>query len=119
MKKYIVIILVAIIGVTATAQDRNARATIEVDGICGMCKKRIETAAIKTKGVKSAVWNVETKECSLIFDERKTDLATISKSIAEVGHDTKEIKATDEAYNSVHPCCMYRDDAVKKDHGMN
>tara|TARA_R100000935_G_scaffold58757_1_gene97580 strand:- start:15658 stop:16017 length:360 start_codon:yes stop_codon:yes gene_type:complete len=117
MKKYIIILLVAFVGVTATAQDKNARATIEVDGVCGMCKKRIETAAIKTKGVKSAVWNVDTKECSLIFDERKTDLATISQSIADVGHDTKEIKATDEAYNSVHPCCLYRDDEVKKDHG--
>ena len=81
-----------------------------------MCKKRIETAAIKTKGVKSAVWNVETKECSLIFDERKTDLVIISQSIADVGHDTKEIKATDEAYNSVHPCCLYRDEQVQKDH---
>ncbi|QIE59374.1 heavy-metal-associated domain-containing protein [Rasiella rasia] len=117
MKKYILILIVALVGVTATAQNKNARATIEVDGICGMCKKRIETAAVKTKGVKSAVWNVETKECKLIFDENKTDLATISKSIAAVGHDTKEIKATDEAYNSVHPCCLYRDEQVQKDHG--
>ncbi len=117
MKKYIIILLITIVGVTATAQDKNARATIEVDGICGMCKKRIETAAIKTKGVKSAVWNVETKKCSLIFDERKTSLTTISQSIADVGHDTKEIKATDEAYNSVHACCLYRDEDVKKEHG--
>ncbi|WP_432411781.1 heavy-metal-associated domain-containing protein [Rasiella sp. SM2506] len=119
MKNYIIIFLVAIIGVTATAQDKNARATLEVDGICGMCKKRIETAAIKTKGVKSAVWNVETKECSLIFDENKTDVATISQSIANVGHDTKEIKATEEAYNSVHACCLYRDEKVQKDHDNN
>ncbi|MAZ71838.1 MAG: ATPase [Flavobacteriaceae bacterium] len=119
MKKFIIILVVALVGVTGTAQDKNARATIEVDGVCGMCKKRIETAAIKTKGVKSAVWNVETKECSLIYDERKTNLATISQSIADVGHDTKEIKATDEAYNSVHACCLYRDDEVKKDHGNN
>lgn len=106
-----------LVGITATAQDKNARVSIEVDGVCGMCKKRIETAAIKTKGVKSAVWNMETKECSLIFDERKTDILTISQSIADVGHDTKEVKATDEAYNSVHPCCLYRSDEVKKDHG--
>lgn len=117
MKKYLIILLVAFVGTAASAQDKNARATIEVDGVCGMCKKRIETAAIKTKGVKSAVWNVETKECSLIFDERKTDVATISQSIANVGHDTKEIKATDEAYNSVHPCCLYRSEEVQKDHG--
>ena len=116
MKNLIAILLVAFVGFTATAQDKNARATVEVDGVCGMCKVRIEKAAIKTKGVKSAVWNVESKELSLIYDERKTDVSAISASVAAVGHDTKEIKATDEAYNSVHPCCLYRDEAVKKDH---
>ncbi len=102
---------------TATfAQNKNAKASMEVDGVCMMCKERIEKAAIRTKGVKSAVWNVDTHELKLIYDERKTDLKTISKKIAEVGHDTKEIKATDEAYNSVHPCCRYRDKDVVKDH---
>lgn len=98
------------------AQNKNAKATIEVDGVCLMCKDRIEKAAIRTKGVKSAIWNVETHELKLIYDERKTDLDTISKSIAAVGHDTKTIKATDEAYNAVHPCCKYRDEAVQDDH---
>ena len=94
VEKYsIMICIITLLGVTATAQNKNAKAVLEVDGVCGMCKKRIETAAIKTKGVKSAVWNVETKECSLIFDERKTDITTISQRIADVGHDTKEIKA--------------------------
>jgi copper chaperone CopZ len=81
-----------------------------------MCKERIEKAAIRAKGVKSAIWNVETHELKLIYDERKTNLKAIQQCIADVGHDTKEIKATDEAYNSVHPCCLYRDDDVKKDH---
>jgi copper chaperone CopZ len=84
--------------------------------IFGMCKERIEKAAVRTKGVKSAVWNVDTHELKLIFDERKTNITTISKSLAAVGHDTKEIKATEEEYNSVHPCCKYRDEDVVKDH---
>ena len=105
------------IGITSFAQNKNAKATIEVDGVCLMCKERIEKASIKTKGVKSAVWNVETHKLSIIYDERKTNLETINQNIAAVGHDTKDVKATDEAYNSVHPCCLYRDDEVKKDHG--
>lgn len=116
MKKIILILAVALIGFTATAQDKNARATLEVDGICGMCKVRIEKAAIKTKGVKSAVWNLETKELSLIYNAQKTDVKNISSNIAAVGHDTKEIKATDEQYNSVHACCLYRDEDVQKSH---
>ena len=116
MKNIILVCVIALMGLTATAQNKNARATMEVDGICGMCKARIEKGAIKTKGVKSAVWNLETKELSVIYDERKVSLTTISQSIAEVGHDTKQIKATEEAYNSVHTCCLYRDESVQKDH---
>ena len=62
------------------AQNKNAKASMEVDGVCDMCKERIEKAAIRTKGVKSAVWNVDTHELKLIYDERKTDLKTISKN---------------------------------------
>ena len=108
-----------LIGSTAFAQNKNAKASLEVDGVCLMCKDRIEKASIKTKGVKSAVWNVNTHELKLIYDERKTDLTTIQENIAAVGHDTKEIKATDEAYNSVHACCKYRDEDVKADHNKN
>jgi len=98
------------------AQDKNAKASIEVDGVCGMCKERIEKAAIRTKGVKSAVWSVETHELRLIYDGRKTNLDSISKKIASVGHDTKLYTASDEAYNGIHACCKYRDDTVKAEH---
>lgn len=115
MKK-ILIVLSLMITTVAFTQDKNARAALEVDGVCLMCKERIEKAAIRTKGVKSAIWNVETHELKLIYDARKTNLDSITKSVVAVGHDTKEVKATDEAYNSVHPCCKYRDDEVLDDH---
>ncbi len=116
MKKIILLAVVMMMSISSYAQDKNAKATIEVDGVCMMCKERIEKASIKSKGVKSAVWNVKTHELSLIFDERKTDLATIQANIAAVGHDTNEITATDEAYATVHPCCRYREEAVQEDH---
>ncbi|WP_426431177.1 heavy-metal-associated domain-containing protein [Winogradskyella sp. HB-48] len=115
MKK-VTLILALLVTTLTFAQNKNAKASMEVDGVCGMCKERIEKAAIKTKGVKSAVWSIETHELKLIYDENKTNLETISKNIAAVGHDTKEVKATDEAYDAVHPCCRYRDKEVVKDH---
>lgn len=115
MKKLLVVLFV-LLGTITFAQNKNARASMEVDGVCEMCKERIEKACIKTKGVKSAVWNVETHELKLIYDERKTNLDTITQNILAVGHDTKDLKATDEAYNSVHACCRYRDNEVKADH---
>ena len=97
-------------------QNKNAKATIEVDGVCMMCKNRIEKACLKTKGVKSAVWNVDTHNLNLIYDERKVDLDAIKAKIAEAGHDTKDLKATDEAYEGLHPCCKYRDEEIQEDH---
>ena len=34
---------------------------IFVDGVCGMCEKRIETKCINVKGIKMADWNVENR----------------------------------------------------------
>ncbi|PIB31535.1 ATPase [Gaetbulibacter sp. 5U11] len=115
MKK-LVLVLIMIASTVSFAQDKNKRESLEVDGVCMMCKSRIEKACFKTKGVKSAVWNVDTHELKLIYDENKTDLKTIEQNILAVGHDTKTLKATDEAYSTVHPCCKYRDEEVKDDH---
>ncbi|MGS2725070.1 heavy-metal-associated domain-containing protein [Psychroserpens sp. BH13MA-6] len=115
MKKIIVLVTL-LMAATVFAQDKNAKASLEVDGVCMMCKERIEKAAIRTKGVKSAIWNVETHELKLIYDARKTNLDTIRKQIVAVGHDTKELKASEEAYNTVHACCRYRDIEVQNDH---
>lgn len=118
MKKTIFILSFLMIGLSAEAQKkkRNAKASIEVDGVCLMCKKRIEKAALNTKGVKFALWNVKTHMLSLIIDERKTDVKTIQKNIAAVGHDTKGIRAKDHVYNNIDPCCKYRDKKVVDQH---
>ena len=116
MKSILLALIMITISTLSFSQNKNAKASIEVDGICMMCKTRIEKASLKTKGVKSAVWNVRTHELKLIFDENKTALDTIQKNIAAVGHDTKTLKATDDAYNSVHPCCKYREDEVVEEH---
>ncbi|WP_310992488.1 heavy-metal-associated domain-containing protein [Aequorivita marina] len=116
MKKAIVIISVLLMGSLGFAQNRNARASVEVDGVCGMCKERIEKASIQAKGVKSAIWNVDTHELKLIYNERKTDLTTIQQSIADSGHDTQDITAEDAVYEGIDPCCKYRDPKVVDDH---
>ncbi|MDT7832495.1 metal transporter [Flavobacteriaceae bacterium S356] len=118
MKKTIFILSFLMICLSAEAQKKrkNAKVSIEVDGVCMMCKKRIEKAALNTKGVKFALWNVKTHMLSLIIDERKTDVKTIQKNIAAVGHDTKGIRAKDHVYNSIDPCCKYRDKKVVDNH---
>ena len=125
MKKLLFVFSLCLIGFSTQSQEvkknKSAKVSIEVDGICGMCKKRIETAALKTKGVKFAIWSVETHQLNVILDERKTDVETIQQSVLAVGHDIvldKEntLIATDEAYGSVHGCCKYREEEIIKDH---
>lgn len=116
MKKIGFIIGLLLMTISSTAQKKNAKTIFEVDGVCGMCKVRIEKAALKTKGVKSASWDVKTHMLSLIIDERKTDAKKAQKNIAGVGHSTKEIECSLEAYNNLDECCKYKDEQVVKDH---
>ena len=87
-----------------------------VDGVCGMCEKRIESNCLATKGIKMADWNKENRMLKVIFNEKKISLEQIHKKVASIGHDTKLEMATEEAYNKLDMCCKYRDEEVVKNH---
>ena len=89
---------------------------IFVDGVCGMCEKRIESNCLATKGIKLADWNKDNRMLKVIFNEKKISLEQIHKKIASIGHDTKLETAPDEAYNNLYMCCKYRDEEVVKNH---
>ena len=109
MKKFILVMLVTLVGITAQAQEKkkNAKYDIAVNGNCEMCKKRIEKAAYSVKGVKSAQWHQDHQDLHLIIDETKCSVEDVSKAIAAAGHDTEKAKATEEDYEKLHTCCMY------------
>lgn len=118
MKKIILVFCLLLVGLSAEAQKKkkNFKVAIEVDGVCMMCKKRIEKAALNSKGVKFASWDLNTHQLSLIIDENKTGIKIIQQNVAAVGHDTKGIKAKEHAYNSNPACCKYRDKKVVESH---
>ena len=80
--------------------------TFKVSGECGMCKKKIETAA-KEAGATYALWNTDTKLMTVKYKSTSTNKAKIEQAIAGVGYDTPTVKATDEAYQKLHECCQY------------
>lgn len=110
MRNLMLTLVLVFIATGSYAQNKNKKISFEVNGKCAMCKERIEEAALGVKGVKYALWDIPTHQLSLIIDERKTNSMKIKTAIVGVGHDTKELKATEEAYESVHPCCKYRED---------
>ncbi|SUP53345.1 Heavy-metal-associated domain [Weeksella virosa] len=93
--------------------NKNAKHEVLVEGVCGMCKQRIEKAAYGVKGVKMATWDPVTKELSLILNERITNLGKVEHAIAAVGHDTERVKADDEVYHSINDCCQYRNPDIE------
>lgn len=110
MKKIMIVLFISLIGFVSQAQEKkskNAKHTVEVQGNCEMCKKRIEKAAFSVSGVKSAIWSPEDKQLRLILNEEKTSDLEVQKAIAKVGHDTEKVKATDEDYEKLHTCCAY------------
>ena len=106
--KAILSTLIILTSFISFAQDevKKKEITFEVNGKCEMCKSRIESA-IDIKGVKFAEWNEETHQMKVVFDPRKISENEIHQKIADIGHDTEKVKATDEAYNNLHGCCHY------------
>jgi cation transport ATPase len=110
MKNLILIAMITFLGFSAQAQtkkNKNFKYATEVNGNCEQCKKRIEKAAYSVPGVKMANWDINTHQLSVILNEEKSSPADLNKAIAKVGHDTKEVKATQEDYDNLHSCCKY------------
>ena len=78
-----------------------------VYGNCGMCKKRIEGALSDVEGIQSADWDVDTKVITVNYDAEAISLEEIKKKIAAVGHDTDDVRASDDVYNNLPGCCQY------------
>lgn len=85
----------------------NETEVFKVYGNCGMCKKRIESSLKGVKGVSEASWDVKTKMITITYDPHVITLEKVKSLIAEVGHDTDEIKAKDSVYNQLPGCCQY------------
>ena len=80
--------------------------SIPVSGNCGMCKAKIEKAALSA-GAKDASWDAETQLLKVKYNQGSASAAKIQQAVAAVGYDTRDVKASDEAYNNLHGCCKY------------
>lgn len=78
-----------------------------VNGLCDMCKDRIESTALNVDGVIWASWNKETKILTVKYMEEFSQ-DKLKKAIAKAGHDNDSYKASNKAYKKLHSCCKYR-----------
>lgn len=102
--------LMIFVGFSVSGQEnksKNAKYTTEVNGNCEQCQKRIQKAAYSVSGVKSASWDIETHKLIVMINEQKCSIKDVKKAIAKIGHDTDEVKSTNEDYDNLHHCCKY------------
>ena len=109
LMKHLLLFIFLATGLIATAQ-KKAEIAFQVSGVCGMCEDRIERA-LDVPGVIMADWDVESKELTIAYKTKKISEKAIHQLVADAGHDTDKVKASDEAYANLHECCKYRDGA--------
>lgn len=105
MKKLFIGLLLLVSG---SALAQTSEVTFWVDGVCGMCEKRIESAMINSSGVKFADWDLETLQVKVAYNSKKITEQKLHEILAGAGHDTQKVRAKDEDYAKVPGCCKYR-----------
>lgn len=103
--KFIFSFILMSLSYIATAQQSYST---HVEGSCGMCKDRIEAAALKTIGVLTAEWNEDSKMLKVTVEPSLFVEMELHKAIAKAGHDTEKMKADDSVYHGLPACCEYR-----------
>lgn len=109
LRLILVTILITTISLQTEAQEKTSKidtVKFEVKGVCGMCKDRIENAAL-LKGVKWVEWDKETDTLTVIYRKDKLEILKVHESIAKAGHTTELVECDLEAYNKLPACCAY------------
>ncbi len=107
-QSFILFLLISLVSNSVLAQQSE---TIKVWGNCGMCKKVIETAALKA-GATKANWSESTHDLQVSYKVKKTSASKIQEAIAAAGYDTQDFTAPNDVYSKLHGCCQYERKAV-------
>lgn len=106
--KYIFFIFLVAVGFESLGQKKT-KTTIYVDGVCDMCKKRIENA-LDVRGILFAEWDKNSHLLTVVYRQKNITEDSIHRIVNSVGHDTERSKAPDEVYWKLADCCHYRDE---------
>jgi len=96
---------------SAYSQQRRGQSLVNTEfkalGLCGMCKTRIERAAMSVEGVRQATWNQAKQMVAVRFDSTRTNQEAIERAIARAGHDTQNFITDEKTYSNMYHCCKY------------
>ncbi len=104
------IVLIAATAFNLHAEDALKKATIKSSVWCETCEKAIHKGLDNIDGVKDVSINLEKKEIYVTFDESKTSLEFIRKTISNIGYDADDVKANPRSYRRLPKCCKNPED---------
>ena len=95
--------------VSAICVSAQGKLTVEftAKGCCPMCEDRI-VAALDVPGVRAVEWDQFKEKAMVVYKPKKISEERIQQLVADAGHDTDLYTATDEVYNGLADCCLYR-----------
>lgn len=105
MRLILSLCLVAVSGVTWAQGSLKCEFTAK--GCCPMCEDRI-VAALDVPGVRAVEWDQFKEKAMVVYKPKKISEERIQQLVADAGHDTDLYTATDEVYNGLADCCLYR-----------
>lgn len=89
-----------------TSKKADQVITMQVPGVCGNCKERIESTALDVKGVKKAEWDLQSESLVLVGSS-KMKREKVGAALAKAGYRSEVCAADANAYNKLPGCCQY------------
>lgn len=106
MKKFITLLLLALMGMTMYAQQSaNQTITIQTNGKCEQCKKLMMENVPQWKGVEKCSYDVKTAKLTITYQSQKTSPETLRAAVSKLGYDADNVKADQEARAKLPACC--------------
>ena len=67
-----------------------------------------DRGGLDAPGVRAVEWDQFEEKAVVVYKPKKISEERIQQLVADAGHDTDLYTATDEAYNGLEACCLYR-----------
>ncbi len=92
MHKNVLLILALLVAGPALAATQAATLSVPTMS-CASCPVTIKAALTKIPGVASIKSDLAKRQTTIVYDDAKTDLATLSKATADAGFPSSAVKA--------------------------
>ena len=76
--------------------------------VYGKCKDLIEASLKDVDGVKEAHWDAKTQMLTVTYNPHALNLTSVKQKVADSGHDTDTLSASDESYDALSKKCRYK-----------